>query len=196
MRSPGRLPPASRPRMNSKDIPRTYSGLYGDGNDLLPFELSRNRNTDWMTGWLLLGTYLIIILCGEFIFMALLPMEYSWTVAHVVHFTVTYVYLHWIKGSPNFYEQGEMNHLTTWEQLDSTTGMSGQRTILRIVPTVLCYAACHFCHYNPKLVLINVLFWMISMLAKMKCMNGYRFFGINRTTGIDDDKYDDVLKKD
>ena len=51
----------ARARINSRDIPRSYSGLYGQGgDDLLPFELARNWHTDWLEngGLLLLGTYL------------------------------------------------------------------------------------------------------------------------------------------
>ena len=55
------VPPniANRQRINSREIPRSYSGLYGGGgNDLLPFELARNWHTDWLErgGWLLFGT--------------------------------------------------------------------------------------------------------------------------------------------
>lgn len=194
MRSPVR--PQPRPRMNSKDIPRTYSGLYGDGSDLLPFELSRNRNTDWMAGgWWLLFTYLSIIFVGQLVFMAFLPNNVSWTVAHFTHFLITLLYLHWIKGSPNFYEQGEMNAMTLWEQLESTpsyNGNGGVKRALLIVPTLLCYAACHFAEYNYKLCILNAIIWAASMLAKMPFMNGVRILGINRTTGIDDD--DHVIK--
>jgi len=193
-KSPGR--PEPRSRMNSKDIPRTYSGLYGDGSDLLPFELSRNRNTDWMSGggWLLLGTYIAIIFVGELIFMAFLDIQISWTVAHVTHFIVTLVYLHWIKGCPNFYEQGEMNAMTLWEQLESTPGTFGQRRALLIVPTLLCYFACHFANYNLSICIVNAIVWAVCMLAKMPFMNGVRILGINRTTGIDDDG--DVVKSE
>lgn len=186
MKSPVR---PSRPRMNSKDIPRTYSGLYGDESDLLPFELSRNRNTDWMAGgWWLLCTYVGIILVGELVFMAFLPFTISWTAAHVTHFVVTLVYLHWIKGSPNFYEQGEMNAMTLWEQLESKPcGDGGVKRVLMIVPTLTCYAACHFSLYDAKLCILNSILWIICMLAKMPFMNGVRILGINRTTGIDDD---------
>ena len=49
--------PPTRQRLKSKEIPRSYAGLYGTGgeikhqtanSDLLPFELSRNLNTDWL----------------------------------------------------------------------------------------------------------------------------------------------------
>jgi|Transcript_15015 hypothetical protein len=185
-------PPANRARLNSREIPRTYSGLYGqggEGGDLMPFELSRNRNTDWLKagGPILLGTYVSIICVFHAIFMAICSFPMSWTVTHTAHFLVTLVYLHWIKGSPNFYEQGEMNAMTTWEQIDSTVGLSNERRALLVVPTILCYAACHFAKYDAQLVTINVLIWAVEIVAKLPFMNGVRLLGINRTTGIDDD---------
>jgi hypothetical protein len=46
------------------------------------------------------------------------PFGTSWTVTNVLHGAVTVTYLHWIKGSPDHLSgQGEMNGMTTWEQL-------------------------------------------------------------------------------
>eukprot|EP00550_Attheya_septentrionalis_P010313 CAMPEP_0198289218 /NCGR_PEP_ID=MMETSP1449-20131203/7482_1 /TAXON_ID=420275 /ORGANISM="Attheya septentrionalis, Strain CCMP2084" /LENGTH=237 /DNA_ID=CAMNT_0043987515 /DNA_START=261 /DNA_END=977 /DNA_ORIENTATION=+ len=197
----------NRPRLASKDIARTYSGLYGtggDAGDLLPFELSRNRNTDWVDsgGWSLLSiyvgiivaTYLLIVLMGS---VALFPdhvSSWSATLTNGLHALVTLTYLHWIKGSPNFYEQGEMNGMTLWEQLDSKSqGVqkhNSNKTALFVVPTLLTYAACHACNYAPLLSLLNISIWLVCIVAKLPFMNGVRLLGINRTAGIDDDDND------
>uniref|UniRef100_A0A7S4JZS7 ORM1-like protein 3 n=2 Tax=Odontella aurita TaxID=265563 RepID=A0A7S4JZS7_9STRA len=195
--------PPPRSRHGSSDIPRTYSGLYGQGGpnstdqsgnvtpDLLPFELSRNRNTDWIdTGTpFLLVTYLLLVFAGEAAMCAIVPFRTSWTVSNVVHGLVTYVYLHWIKGSPNFYEQGEMNAMTFWEQLSSSPEKirENQKRFLMVIPTVLCHAACHFARYERRLCAINVAVWLLCVVAKLDCMSGVRIMGINSTTGIDDD---------
>mmetsp|Transcript_24838 Transcript_24838/g.35404 ORF Transcript_24838/g.35404 Transcript_24838/m.35404 type:complete len:196 (-) Transcript_24838:35-622(-) len=187
--SPSRPPPSQRRRLNSKDIPRTYSGLYGDGNDLLPFELSRNRNTEWLQSapLQLLGTYIGIIFVFHMLFLGFLEWNFAWTVTHVAHFVVTMVYIHWIKGSPNFYEQGEMNGMTLWEQIESTSGTTNAKRALLVVPTLLCYAACHFMKYDPEYSFLNVFIWCVCIFPKLPFMNGVRILGINRTTGIDDD---------
>lgn len=192
--SPSPPPTASRRRLPSADIPRTYSGCYGTGGtagDLLPFELSRNRNTDWLDsgGPLLLFTYLFITLVCHACIMAIVPFRHSWTITNAAHGLVTLTYLHWIKGSPNFADDhGEMNGMTLWEQMDSNpTPHPNQRRALLIVPTVLCHAACHFAGYDKTLCLLNVTVWSICIVAKMPFMNGVRLLGINRTTGIDDD---------
>jgi hypothetical protein len=169
----------SSPRLNSNEIPRSYSGLYGAGappmpdyisnedcggsvdaknnvigvasgggggggagiispprvkssvrhnthqSNLLPFELSRNRNTDWIAagGPALLVTYVSVILVFLLTFLAFVTEpRVAWAMANVAHGLVSMVYLHWIKGNPADYmdgTQGEMNAMTCWEQIVS-----------------------------------------------------------------------------
>lgn len=202
-------PAAMRSRLNSKDIPRTYSGLYGNGgelthqtpsSDLLPFELSRNLNTDWLMAnnktvrsGVLLWIYIFFIIFAQGTVM-LLPLgvvsfEASFTITNILHGLLTIIFLHWIKGSPNFYEQGELNAMTLWEQLTTSpdSAKSFTKKVLVIVPTILCYIACHFANYDMTLSMVNLSIWLICVVAKLDGMNGVRIFGINRTIGIDDD---------
>lgn len=202
-RSPS--PPPLRSRLNSKDIPRTYSGLFGAGgelhhqtpnSDLLPFELSRNLNTAWLRNSSsvssLLCIYIFIIAFIQFSVMTLplnIPFEYTWTATHLIHGMLTLLFLHWIKGSPNFYEQGELNAMTLWEQISSSpdNDKNHAKNFLFIVPTVLCYIACHFGHYEKMISFFNAGMWFVCIVAKTETMNGVRVLGINRTIGIDDD---------
>ena len=157
----GMLSPGTRSRLNSKEIPRTYSGLYGagagsfdegeegDDNDgtnntnllspprmkpsgvsnLLPFELSHNRNTDWIAagGPALLLTYISTIVIFLLTFLAFITEpKNAWALINLSHGISTLVYLHWIKGNPADYmdgTQGEMNAMTTWEQIVSKPTM-------------------------------------------------------------------------
>lgn len=214
-RSPS--PPPIRSRLNSKDIPRTYSGQYGYGgelthqtpnSDLLPFELSRNNNTEWLltskTISYLLFTYLFFIVLIQLIVMTVpvippflwitINFSTSWTYTNVLHGIITLLFLHWIKGSPNWYEQGELNAMTLWEQLSSSPDADDNnmvfataKQVMFMVPTVLCYAACHFGQYEIMLTSVNVVVWLSCIVAKLDWMNGVRLWGINRTIGIDDD---------
>jgi hypothetical protein len=98
------------------------------------------------------------------------------------------LYLHWLKGSYLLDEQGELNAMTVWEQLEATNeSTTHMRRILLIVPTCLAYMACLASKFQPTICTINIIFWSISMFAKLPQMNGVRLFGINRTAGIDDD---------
>ena len=199
---------SNRSRINSRDITRTYSGLFGNPEgDMLGFELARNEHTDWLErgGFLLLGTYVGSICIFQLIVLAVLdsydnsgapaagsssgssiiPLHWSWTVTNAVHCLVTTIYLHWVKGSM-FDEHGELAAMTLWEQLEGRSQILNVKRTLFIVPTVLCYAACHFSKYSYIVCFSNVILWIIHMMGKLPIMNGVRIFGINQTTGIDD----------
>lgn len=186
--------PPRRSRMNSRDIPRSYSGLYGfsDG-DLLPFELNRHRDytgTETNTAWFL-SVYLTLITAVQLLSLTIMSdMRSTWTVTNAVHFMITLVYVHWLKGSL-YDEQGEMNALTVWEQLEATQGTKPVRQVLLIVPTVLTWAACWAVQYDTATSALNIALWLVAIAAKLPFMNGVRIFGINRTAGIDDNDYID-----
>ena len=177
-----------RGRINSRDIPRTYSGLYGKEDDFLPLECHRQQRGAIISQsiWFLLGSYLSLIAVVQQLVSSVLPWSLSWTCTHAIHLVVTIVHIHWLKGSM-FDPQGEMNALTIWEQLEARGSQAkAVRQLLLLVPTALCYAACQFGEFGADLCAANLVLWSIAMLAKMPCMNGVRIFGINRTVGIDD----------
>eukprot|EP00339_Tiarina_fusa_P002358 CAMPEP_0117037238 /NCGR_PEP_ID=MMETSP0472-20121206/26308_1 /TAXON_ID=693140 ORGANISM="Tiarina fusus, Strain LIS" /NCGR_SAMPLE_ID=MMETSP0472 /ASSEMBLY_ACC=CAM_ASM_000603 /LENGTH=293 /DNA_ID=CAMNT_0004747187 /DNA_START=31 /DNA_END=912 /DNA_ORIENTATION=- len=197
--------PPNRARLNSRDIPRSYSGLYGEENDLLPFELNRKQHTDWLESKLLLATYLAGILLFKIVVTALLDHlnsssssssngnngttpytpSFSWTITNATHCLLSTIYLHWLKGSI-FDDQGEMAALTLWEQLEGRSRTTNVKRVLTLVPTLLAYAACHFGGYAVDVCVLNTALWIIHVVGKLPYMNGRRLFGINATTGIDD----------
>mmetsp|Transcript_17848 Transcript_17848/g.36679 ORF Transcript_17848/g.36679 Transcript_17848/m.36679 type:complete len:223 (-) Transcript_17848:611-1279(-) len=187
---------SNRPRINSRDIVRSYSGLFGRDGDLMPFELARSEHTDWVEkgGFLLLGTYVGCICLFQIVVLAVLDsyndtetlkLHLSWTVTNAIHCLVTTIYVHWLKGSM-FDEHGELAAMTLWEQLEGRSRVLNIKRTLFVVPTVLCYAACHFSNYSYAVCVTNVILWILQMMGKFPFMNGVRIFGINRTTGIDD----------
>ena len=184
-----------RKRVSSKDIPRTYSGLYGTGGengDLLSYELTRNVNTEWVSagGSFLRITYCFFVFLMHILTTVFLPYNLTWTGTNLIHGFVSIIFLHWIKGSPDCYDQGELNALTLWEQLssnpDTDLAYGFSKEILLIIPAVLSYAGCHFSDYDTTICVINLLVWSICTLAKTRFMHGVRILGINRTAGIDD----------
>jgi hypothetical protein len=192
----------------SNDIPfgKQHSTSMTDlHRNLFTFELTRNLNTEWLMdtdarhkGKLtpLLITYISSILLGQIFNSILFPPHISWTVTNVVHGFITMLYLHWIKGSPNFCDvsgSGAMNGLTLWEQLyhpgyaaENNRRFSDSKLVLLVVPTILCYLGCAFSSYDRRCSVINVVVWVICIIAKMPFMHGVRILGINSTVGIDD----------
>jgi hypothetical protein len=198
---------------------KKHRSQYQSVSNLLPFELSRNRNTDWFVeaGPALLLTYLSIVLTVLLTFLAFIPEpKVAWTLTNIVHMLVTLIYLHWIKGNPADYmdgTQGEMNAMTLWEQIVSTPsihlhdspstmlrkgevmmdgGATGSgRDVLVIIPTLLALASCYVADFEKLYAIPNFVLWGVVMLPKMPFMNGVRILGINRTIGIDDGDYEE-----
>ena len=118
-------------------------------------------------------------------------IEYSFTITNVLHGFITLIFLHWLKGSPNFYDYGELNALTLWEQLccspDSNIVANQTKKVLYIIPTLLCYVSCKSVNFEKWISCVNLGVWVVCMVAKWEGMHGVRLFGFNRTIGIDDD---------
>ena len=113
----------------------------------------------------------------------------SYNITALFHATLTWTLMHWVKGSANFYDSGEMSSLTWYEQL--AIGNSDNRSyysprLLITVPTVLCLLACCSASYTPPAVMANCAVLGVLILSKMRFMHGVRLFGINRTVGVDD----------
>ena len=179
-----RSPPRSR--IDSRDIPRTYSGLYGDNDDLKPLEIHRQGIFSESVPFFLIS-YLTLIGAIQLFTSVLFIEQHSWTITHAFHLAVTLVHVHWLKGSITD-PQGELNADTLWEQLVARgENAEGARKVLLIVPTVLCYAACHNAEYEYQWCGLNLVLWLIAMFAKTPMMVGIRLFDVNRTAGIDDD---------
>lgn len=176
---------------------------YACCSNQLPFELTRNVNTEWLMetdfrhkGKLtpLLLTYVLFVLVGQGCNIILFPPQYSWTITNMAHGFITMLYLHWIKGSPNCYDtsgSGQMNGMTLWEQLydpslNEYNRFTDSKLVLLVIPTLLSYAGCLFSGYDKICCVANLSVWVACILAKMPFMHGVRLLGINRTVGIDD----------
>ena len=130
--SPPRLKPSTA-------LPPDLRARHVESN-LLPFELSRNRNTDWIAagGPTLLLSYIASILIVLLTFLAFVAEpSAAWTLTNIAHGLVSMVYLHWIKGNPADYmdgTQGEMNAMTCWEQIVSKPAIHMHNTISKHKP--------------------------------------------------------------
>jgi hypothetical protein len=115
-------------------------------------------------------------------------VKLSLTATNFIHFVSTLIYLHWLKGACTN-DQGDLDHLTVWEQIEATPGTGTLRLILRLIPTLLCYIACWDAGWGDAQAMctINVIIWSLAMLGKMPFMNGVRILGINRHPVIDDE---------
>jgi len=69
---------------------------------------------------------------------------FSWTLLHVVHTGITFIVLHWVKGSPFWIaggDQGQYDHLTFWEQIDHGRQYTRNKKIFTLIPIILSVLA-------------------------------------------------------
>ena len=175
-----------------RSIRRNYSSQFGtESTNYQNIDLSHNPNTNWITGKGVFLTYTILILIFQIAISSNIvtkESKLSWTVTNVSHMVITFIGMHWVKGSPNHYGQGELNGMTWYEQLRNNEDAYNDlvRNGLRCVPTCITYLAVHYGEYDRTLIVINGLCMAICLVAKMDSLLGVRVLGINRTPGIDD----------
>ena len=117
-------PRPARARMNSREYTHTYEGNYGAGNDdMVGIDIARGSGTWWehQQGFLLVSYVALVLVAGLIITMALAPwdndnfsLKLSGTVTNFLHFAITLIYFHWLKGGTHE-DQGDLDHLTLWE---------------------------------------------------------------------------------
>ena len=199
-----------RRRFNSRDMQQSYSNQYTtETNNLLPLERSHYILAQNVSFVVFFSTYLTLIAILQLISASIMStatnvssitlldpftqylnviLSSSWTITNGLHCLLTLFCLHWFKGSALIDEQGELNGMTIWEQLEATCeSTTYMRRTFIIMPIVLAYIACLVNKFQPTTCTINLIFLSIIMFAKLPQMNGVRLFGINRTAGIDDE---------
>jgi hypothetical protein len=198
-----------RKRFNSRDMQQSYSNQYTtEMNNLLPLERSHYILAQNVSFVVFFSTYLTLIAILQLVSASIMStatnvsitlfdpltqylyvlLSSTWTITNGLHCLLTLLCLHWFKGSALIDEQGELNGMTIWEQLEATCESSTymRRTFI-IMPIGLAYIACLVNKFQPTTCTINLIFLSIIMFAKLPQMNGVRLFGINRTAGIDDE---------
>ncbi|KAL7055078.1 hypothetical protein AAHC03_024556 [Spirometra sp. Aus1] len=129
-------------------------------------------------------TYLILIALCHFFFLCIpfLSVASVWTLTCTFHNVVTYLLLHWEKGSPyETLDQGEARVLTQWEQFDDGEQYSPTKKFLLVVPIVIFILASFYTQYDPIHFAINASTLIIlSILPKLPQFYRVRVFGINR----------------
>ena len=56
---------------------------------------------------------------------------------NLIHNVVTFYLLHWKLGSPVYYDQGQYDKLTFWEQIDSGSQFTDNKKFFTVFPVAL-----------------------------------------------------------
>ena len=111
----------------------------------------------------------------------------SLAVTSWAHAAVTFVLLHWAKGSPDTHAQGVFDGLTVWEQMDGGRSWSPTKHVFLFVPTLVLLAQLNARNFDRGALVLNLpIYALFCVLPKLPAMHGVRLFGVNRTVGIDD----------
>lgn len=173
------------PKIRSISDDRTYTEKYAELKT--DEDLYMNKNVDWINSK---GTKLgyLFIVAVVFLFLnatQLFQLHESWTVTNLAHMIVSFFMLHWVKGCPDDFTQGEYNGLTLYEQIDAGVSWTNMKKFFILVPTVLTLVACHYAGYEKVFVIVNISAFIICLIPKLPMMYRVRVFGINSTPGID-----------
>ncbi|KDO27478.1 hypothetical protein SPRG_07067 [Saprolegnia parasitica CBS 223.65] len=152
-------------------------------------EPNLNKNVNWMDSPGFAAFYGILLLFIYTIVTMVLPATWSWTGVSIVHGFISFMIMHWIKGSPEegSMGSGEYREMTFYEQIDDGRPWTWVKKFLILVPTALLLLASVSSNYDTTQLFINCPIWIILVLAKLPELHGVRLFGINGTVGIDDD---------
>lgn len=176
--------------MASKQMPkleRSYSDKYMEGHS--DYDLYKNMNAEWISGPGTMVTYLsmIAILWTFLHFSGFFDPSECWTVVNALHTMGTFVFLHWMKGNPDGGSQGDYNGFTVYEQMQAGVPYTKMKKFLMAIPALICWISCYSANYKPLDCVVNSVMFLICVIPKVPEMHRVRVFGINETTGIDDE---------
>ncbi|KAH7659557.1 ORMDL family protein [Dioscorea alata] len=140
-----------------------------------------NKNTEWFMYPGVWTTYILILFFSWLIVLSVFGCTagMAWTLVNLFHFSVTYYFFHWKKGTPFSEDQGIYNNRTWWEQIDNGKQLTRNRKFLTVVPVVLYLIASHTTDYQYPWIILNTIAVFVLLVAKLPNMHKVRIFGIN-----------------
>eukprot|EP01028_Stygiella_incarcerata_P000662 TRINITY_DN10_c0_g1_i1.p1 TRINITY_DN10_c0_g1~~TRINITY_DN10_c0_g1_i1.p1 ORF type:complete len:154 (-),score=26.17 TRINITY_DN10_c0_g1_i1:413-874(-) len=143
-----------------------------------------NPNTEWLHRKRAWAVYASIVYSIRLMLAAFdISCESAWTMVNVGHAIITFILFHWIKGTPFedwLKEQGKFDKYTFWEQIELGRQYTPTKKFLTYVPIHLGLVSVYFTHTSSALLVINVAFALVIVVAKMPWMHLVRLFGINQ----------------
>jgi len=130
--------------------------------------------------------YIVVLLSARLLLGTVLGLEsyLAWTFVNVGHAVVTFFAFHWIKGSPfvTMWNQ-DWDSLTWWEQLDFRKQATPNRKFCMVVVFslfLMAYETTPFDRTYLFIHLINLIAFVVMVIAKLPAMDKVRIFGINK----------------
>lgn len=122
---------------------------------------------------------LIWLICRTFISST---AGVCWSTTLILHNFITFIFFHWIKGTPeaNMLMEDKVITQTFWEQLEDGYLGTPTRRFLAFVPIVL-FSVTLYANYPLELfpLILNTSTTLMVLLPKTEFLFGVRVFGIN-----------------
>eukprot|EP01062_Namystynia_karyoxenos_P023100 TRINITY_DN18885_c0_g2_i1.p1 TRINITY_DN18885_c0_g2~~TRINITY_DN18885_c0_g2_i1.p1 ORF type:complete len:222 (+),score=68.10 TRINITY_DN18885_c0_g2_i1:96-668(+) len=117
--------------------------------------IDTNPQTQWVHGYGFWALYLFVIaLVRVMAYCAVQDPALGWTMTVVAHGAVSYILLHWLKGSVigDISSRGRYDHLTFWEQIDGEHHGTPIRRYFVLVPVTLLVLSLNWVRGNWELL--------------------------------------------
>jgi len=158
--------------------------MMGHRNKILGEEM--NKNTEWLGqkgfwAFYVILLFLLRLFIGPMLTVLSLSDGFAWFIIHCMHTAITFVILHWLKGSPFWLteDQGRYDNLTFWEQIDHGRQYTRNRKLMTLVPVVLFVLASYSCNWDFTVSSVSFLGLLVVLIPKLGYMHGVRVAGIN-----------------
>lgn len=137
-----------------------------------------NPNASWINGRGTWVTCVALVIIMKIIFSALpgVSNEFSWTLTNVSYNVLTFIFFHFMEGSPFDTNQGEYAQQTLWEQMDEGSQYSPSKKFLVVLPIALFLLSVHFSDYDSITFYTNFAALIISLVPKLPSTHGFRLF--------------------
>lgn len=123
-----------------------------------------------------------MLVFGLRVFYGIVPgitSEAAWTLTNVTFNILSFIMFHWIIGTPFSFNQGACDGLTLWEQIDNGVQFTPTKKFYTALPIGLFLLSTHYTHYDVPTFIVNFMFLMVVLIAKLPMMHRVRLFGIN-----------------
>jgi len=142
-----------------------------------------NPNSAWLNSRGMWFAYSVgvLILHLALLSFPFLSVAWSWTLTNIIHNTAMFIFLHLVKGTPwETSDQGKVQDLTHWEQIDDGAQFTATRKFLTVVPIILFFLTSFYTKYDSFHFVLNITALLLVLVPKLPQFHQVRIFGINK----------------
>jgi len=141
----------------------------------------RNLNVAWLEqrgSWTIIVSLLVLVRFVLAAFHPAISKEVAWNLWHAAHCVLSFILLHWIRGSLYEGGSGKYTNQTFWEQIDDERQNTPNRKFFIILPLIGYLITLNYStQFNSRLIATLVL--LLDEVPKLSSMHKVRLFGLD-----------------